>query len=122
MTASVAAHHSTSMFDAEREVTLQGIVTTFEWGNPHVYVTIEIENNAGEATTVRIEGPAPSALTIAGWSEHSLTPGVRVLVVANPSRDSNPAVVLGNSVLIEGGEFLPMGGRRLREALALPLP
>lgn len=118
VTASVAAHHSTAMFDVEREVILQGVVTAFDRGDPHVYVTIETENAAGDTRLVSIEGPAPIALRTVGWSQRSLTRGDRVLVVANPSLDADSTRVLGNSVLVEGGEYLAMGGVRLREALA----
>ena len=118
ITVAAAGHHGTSTFDSQQEIILQGIVTTFEWVNPHVYITIETANSAGEEETGTIEGPTRAALTIADWSEHSLSPGERVVVVANPTRDANATIVLGNSVLKEGGEYLPMGSIRLQEALA----
>jgi hypothetical protein len=30
-----SAHHSFAMFDAERQVTLQGTVKEFQWTSPH---------------------------------------------------------------------------------------
>lgn len=73
---------------------------------------------SGETTLMRIEGPTPMALTLAGWSDAALAVGERVVVVASPSRDPDSTLVLGNSILKEGGGYLPMGGTRLREALA----
>jgi hypothetical protein len=33
------AHHSTAMFEMDKPTTLKGTVKTFEWANPHVYLT-----------------------------------------------------------------------------------
>ena len=40
----VSAHHSNSGFDLDRLVTFQGTVVSFEWTNPHVYLSITDEN------------------------------------------------------------------------------
>ena len=113
-----AAHHSMAMYDFDREIILQGVVTTFEWASPHIYVGIETTDAAGETIVMTIEGPAPLALEIAGWSEDSLMPGDQVVVAANPSNDADRMMVLGNSVLLANGEALAMGGTRLQRALA----
>ena len=37
---SVAAHHSTTMFDHSKTVTIKGTVVELRWVNPHVTLTI----------------------------------------------------------------------------------
>ena len=37
----VAAHHSRAMYDRERTITIEGVVTKYEWTNPHVYLYVE---------------------------------------------------------------------------------
>ena len=36
-----SAHHSFTMFDATKQITLVGTVTSFEWTNPHSYIEID---------------------------------------------------------------------------------
>jgi hypothetical protein len=116
-TTSVYAHHSTSTYDFEREVNLQGTVITFTWANPHVYIDIETIESNNTLIVRRVEGPAPLALSSIGWTEQSLIPGEKITINANPSLDIASTNLMGNAVLKEGGDYLPMGGMRLQEAL-----
>ena len=44
ITLPLTAHHGNlAIFDVERNITLQGVVTKFEWTNPHVYIQLETE-------------------------------------------------------------------------------
>jgi len=36
-----AAHHSFVMFDTTKQVKLSGVVSSFEWTNPHTYIEID---------------------------------------------------------------------------------
>ena len=40
-----AAHHSFSMFDTTKELTLDGTVRDFQWTNPHSFVQFAVEEN-----------------------------------------------------------------------------
>src|ERR1700690_1737139 len=45
---SALAHHSFTMFDMSKRLTLVGTVTSFEWTNPHSYIEIDVpEEQAG---------------------------------------------------------------------------
>ena len=114
---SVYAHHSTSTYNFEREVNLQGTIVTFSWANPHVYIDIETRDNNNSLIIRRIEGPAPIALSSIGWTEQSLMPGELITINANPALDQESTDLMGNSVLTQSGDYLPMGGMRLQEAL-----
>ncbi|MDG2089938.1 MAG: DUF6152 family protein [Gammaproteobacteria bacterium] len=116
-THSVIAHHSTSTYDFEREVNLQGTVVAFSWANPHIYIDIETLNTSNTIIIRRIEGPAPIALSSVGWNEESLMPGEFITINANPALDQESTNLMGNSVLTQSGDYLPMGGMRLQEAL-----
>ena len=42
-------HHNYRLqFDNSREVVMQGIVTNFEWKNPHLEIFFDVQNNKGE--------------------------------------------------------------------------
>jgi hypothetical protein len=47
------AHHSFAMFDAEKTVTVKGVVREFEWVNPHSWLRVTLQ---GPATAVRRNG------------------------------------------------------------------
>ena len=114
---SVNAHHSTSTYDYEREVNLQGTVVAFSWANPHIYIDIKTLDSSNTLIIRRIEGPAPIALSSIGWNEESLMPGELITINANPALDQESTDLVGNSVLTQGGDYLPMGGMRLQESL-----
>lgn len=112
-----SAHHSAAAFDRQREVTLQGTVTGFEWFNPHVYIEIEALDDLGEIVEWTIEASSTSLLRRVGWSPESLGVGDRVTVVANPARNAERRFVRGISVEKEGGTQLAIPNLRNVQAL-----
>lgn len=53
-----AAHHSASMYDQTREVTVRGVVQRVDWANPHVYFHVEGVTAEGDEVTWAVEaGP-----------------------------------------------------------------
>jgi len=48
---SVAAHHSSTMFDHSKTATIKGTVVELRWVNPHVTITINGSLNDDEAPT-----------------------------------------------------------------------
>ena len=71
--ASLTAHHSfTAEFDVTKPVTLTGSVTKVEWGNPHIWVYLDVKDEGGVLRAWQCEGGAPNTLTRNGWSKESL--------------------------------------------------
>jgi hypothetical protein len=54
-TSAVLAHHSHAMFDHSVEVTVTGTVTDYSFRNPHVYLYLDVANDAGEKDLWTIE-------------------------------------------------------------------
>ena len=68
---SVGAHHSMTMFDPVKEVTLEGVVKEFQYTNPHSWLLVDVTNEDGTVTTWGFEAEGPSTLRRGGdFAEH----------------------------------------------------
>ena len=66
--APVRAHHSFGVeYDANKPVTLQGVVTKLEWTNPHSFIYIDVKGSDGKVVNWKFEGFPPSVLYRTGW-------------------------------------------------------
>ena len=85
------AHHSSAMFDKKivRQVTAS--VTEFQWTNPHIWIQIELKNEAGESEEWSIEGLGPNSLSRKGWRRNSFKAGDVIEIKFNPMRDGSKA-------------------------------
>ena len=70
-----AAHHSFSMFDSGRTVTLEGAVKQLQWTNPHVWVQLVVTDASGKKAEWSVEGPSANTLARQGWSRAAMKPG-----------------------------------------------
>jgi len=80
----VSAHHSTSAFDAESVVIIEGEVTQVRWINPHASFKLSGTAEGGPDGLWTIEMTAPNVLINQGWRRSSITVGDKVTVFANP--------------------------------------
>lgn len=79
--AAVSAHHAfTAEFDADKPVTLTGVVTKVEWINPHAWLHINVEGTDGQVTSWEIELGAPNSMIRRGWNNNSIPAGTVIVV------------------------------------------
>jgi hypothetical protein len=84
------AHHSTAMFDARKEVVLNGTVKQFQYTNPHSWIQVMVPGEGGQLVEWSIETSAPIVLLRAGIKPTALQPGEKVTVRAHPLKDGAP--------------------------------
>ncbi len=123
---SANAHHSAAMFDTSKQISVAGVVTRYQWRNPHVYMTVRTRGPNGTAVDQDIEAGAPSVLLPLGLTQDSLHPGDPVTVHANPNKHGAGHIVLGRDVVMADGRTLPLfiashGVRSVSEAQAQSL-
>lgn len=83
-------HHSRSMFDQNKQITLVGIVKEFQWTNPHCWIQVLVpdpSNPAADPMEWGVEMGAPVELMRKGWKPKSLNPGDKISILINPLRD-----------------------------------
>ena len=85
----VAAHHSfAAVFDVNRPLDLTGTLTRLEWTNPHAWIYIDVENEAGEAETWGLEMGSPNGLVRRGWNRNTIQVGDEITVTGYRARDN----------------------------------
>ena len=82
------AHHSGSVFDRDRVIAVEGFISQFHWGNPHVYIYVEVQTDLGSFVEWEIETDATSILSRSGWARDTLQIGDPVVVRMNPVYDT----------------------------------
>ncbi|HUQ52308.1 MAG TPA: DUF6152 family protein [Gammaproteobacteria bacterium] len=80
------AHHSPAGYDMQSQHTVEGTIAEYEWGNPHVYLSVR-ENGSDKVWVV--EAFPSTAMKQYGWSKQTFALGDRVVVTGHPGR--NPA-------------------------------
>jgi hypothetical protein len=96
------AHHSFTMFDMTKRVTLVGEVTSFEWTNPHAYIEIDVAAEGGEVKHWSIELGSPSILLSSGWKFSSLKKGDKTTLIINPLKSGQAGGFLYTATLPDG--------------------
>ena len=98
------SHHSPAMlYDLSREITVSGVVTEYELGNPHLRIYFDVDN-AGTVEHWMAEGGSRTVLLRKGWDGTELEPGDRVTMRGHPSRDGSNVVHLQYVTLPDGSE------------------
>ena len=88
----VVAHHSGTMYDRSKTMTIRGTVLELRWVNPHVSVLVKGIADGGktEAEEWLMEMTSPGNLVrVSGWSRNAVKAGDEVIVEFFPLRDTS---------------------------------
>ena len=102
----VSAHHSTTMFDREKFIVLEGTVKELHWTNPHVAIFID---NAVAKPGIPdglwvVELSSPGNLTRSGWTRTLIKPGEKVTVEVHQLRDGSKGGGLRKITVASSGQ------------------
>jgi len=91
---SAAAHHSfAAEFDADKPITLKGIVTKVEWTNPHVWFYVNVKDpDTGAVTNWGAEMGPPHGLQRRGWRQNTLKIGEEVTVSGSLAKNGTKRI------------------------------
>jgi len=105
------AHHSSTMFDTGKTVTLEGVVTKWELTNPHSWLHVEVKDKNGKSVVWGFEAEGPTSLLRAGIKPSDFKVGTKITITGNPMRDGQPAAIWLDAVRAsDGKKFNPRAG------------
>ena len=97
------AHHSfAAEYDSTKKIELKGVVTKFEWMNPHAHFYVDVTDKDGKVANWNLELASPNMLVRNGWRRTSLKEGDQVVVVASQAKDATNTASVETVTLPDG--------------------
>ena len=105
------AHHSGTMFDTTKTITVEGVVKRWELTNPHSWLWVEVKEKDGKLAVWGFEAEGPSTLSRAGIKPSDFKEGTKLTITGNPMRDGKKQATWINAVRTsDGKKFDPRAG------------
>jgi Family of unknown function (DUF6152) len=103
----VFAHHGRSNYDVAQTVTLKGIVTEFEWQNPHALIHFDVTDENGKAEKWVAETNSPNTLSRQGWSKNTVKTGDQITLVGHRVKGGANYINFSKIIFADGRELDP---------------
>jgi len=111
VTVPVVAHHGfETEYDANKKVSLTGVVTEVVWKNPHMRVYVDVTDANGKVTNWNLELTSPNTVQRQGWKPKDLLPGDKVNVEGYAGRVVESRASLLSISKVGGGRPLFVQG------------
>lgn len=106
----LSAHHRWPVNRSE-EVTVQGTVTAYTWGNPHVMIALDVRTDDGSIEKWEIGGPSTNRMSRNGWDRNTLKAGDVITGFGFRFSDGSRIMRLDRIVTSDGRELFLYGRR-----------
>jgi len=103
------AHHSFAPYEPDVQIRFTGVVTDYQWTNPHIYIEIDVADADGKTKHWLIEGANPGILNRVGWKWNMIKVGDEISVIVSPLRNGEPGALL-KAVRLPDGTVFGNGG------------
>lgn len=100
--ATAAAHHSSTMYDRSKPLTIEAEVVEFRWVNPHSNLTVTDTDPAATRKNWSIEMSSPGVLTRSGWNKRLFSPGDKIRLKFAPLRNGEAGGIFMQADLADG--------------------
>jgi hypothetical protein len=108
------AHHSATMFEEKKTITVEGVVKEFQYSNPHSWLLVDVTDANGKVTTWGFEAEGPSTLQRAGIRPSEFPVGTKLKITGRPMKDGRPAAIWVEATRGDGKRFDPREGFQVR--------
>src|SRR5580700_746526 len=96
------AHHSTAMYDMASPITVTGVVTRFEWTNPHAFIYLNVKDEKGVVQEWAIEMMSLNHLKSYGWARDHVKPGDVISCTGGRAKSGLPTMLSSLMKLADG--------------------
>ena len=104
-------HSSLGLYDVDRIIEIEGVVTSVRWRNPHPAYTVVVPDQDGEVVEWNVEvGGAITTLRMRGVTRDVVAAGDRVRIAGEASTRGLPELFAHN-ILLENGQEVLLGIR-----------
>src|ERR1700682_678521 len=107
---SMLAHHGTANYDMTTVTTLKGIVTDFQFINPHTLILFDVKNDQGVVEHWQAEATSPNHLVRAGWSKDIVKSGDAFTISGFRAKNGSNVLRFQKIVFANGQEIKEGGG------------
>ena len=107
------AHHGSSIsYQLDKTITLEGIVTEWDYRNPHPQIYFDVKDKDGTVAkwaTELLSTPLMLRNLNVGWGRDTVKPKDKIVLVCNPSRVAGAKACLAKELTLNGKSW-PLGG------------
>jgi hypothetical protein len=97
------AHHSfMAEFDQNQKVSMDGVVTTVNWQNPHTFFNVDVAGKNGRIVNWTLETGSPNSLMLRGWRRDTMKPGDRISIRGYRARAGSNLAAARSVTLADG--------------------
>lgn len=112
--APASAHHSFSMFDANKTITLKATAKALDWTNPHCLLQVMVKDEVtGKPVVYALEMSSPARQTAMGMKRDSIKPGDSLTVIFHPMKDGTRGGQFVQAILANGQKIEKGSGQTL---------
>jgi hypothetical protein len=101
------AHHGRSNYDMTATVTVKGVVTDFQWVNPHALILVDVTGEDGKVEKWVGETNSPNTLSRQGWSRNTVKVGDQVTLLGRRVKGGGYYINFSKIVFADGKELNP---------------
>ena len=103
----VLAHHGRSNYDVSSTATVKGVVTEFEWINPHALIHLDATDETGKVEKWIAETNSPNILNRQGWTKNTVKPGDQITLVGHRVKGGANYINFSKIIFADGRELDP---------------
>jgi len=104
------AHHSfAAEFDADKPITVKGVITAVRLENPHSWFFLDVTGSDGKIEKWSFEASTPSSLIRSGFKPGTIKAGTEVTIKGFHSRDAKANAGAGRELVLADGSEIAIG-------------
>jgi hypothetical protein len=108
--ASISAHHGSSVYDGTKVTTMKATVTDYLFMNPHTEIQFEVKGPDGKVEKWTAEASSLVTMARLGWTKSTMKPGDQITVYGNCAKNGSHTMRLSKVIFPDGKETIVVRG------------